>query len=274
MVYYGEASAYDNIVNIGDEYIENMRRSMTDHEFRISILNEDPLRVEKTFYPAKNERHLYLNDYDDDVTQPHIVALDYQASILPIVACQFSNKVNGKRTLNFLQSHYVLYPKGLKDAVDLYCKHNEKRLCKEVVYLYDHTAKAKDPARLAYWQEVVEAFKKNGWKITPIYMGQTPRHEDKYRSITKAFDEQNPETPAIRIHKERCVHMLISMDLAGLKNSQGIEKDKSSEKRDDYPQEQATHFSDVFDQLVWGLLEMKLYNGSPRSGGDVAMIRG
>jgi hypothetical protein len=271
LVYYGEANALDNIENIGEAYIENMRRSLTDYEFRISILNENPMKVEKSFYPGRNDNHLYCMDKDDDVSKPLVVALDYQASISPLVACQFSERVTGKRTLNFLQAHYVLQPLGLRHVVDAFCEANKLRPCKEVIYLYDHTAVAKDSVRNPYWVEVEDAFKKNGWSIRSIYMGAAPGHSEKYRKMDHWFAEDTDTTVPIRMHKIHCAHMIMSMDMAGLKNNAGIEKDKSTEKKKNYPQHLATHFSDVFDQLAWGLLEQKLYSGHTVSTGDVAL---
>ena len=268
LVYYGEANAYDNIENIGEAYIENMRRSMTDYEFRISILNENPMRVEKSFYPGRNDKHMYAIDKDDDISKPLIIALDYQASISPIVACQFSDRVTGKKSLNFLQSHYVLQPQGLRHVVDKFCDYNKNRPCKEVVYLYDHTAVAKDSARSPYWEEVSNAFKNNGWRVQGIYMGAAPGHSEKYRRMDYWFAEEGADITPIRIHKEHCAHMVMSMDLAGVKNNAGIEKDKSTEKKGNYPQHLATHFSDVFDQLAWGLLQQKLYTGQRATSGD------
>jgi len=50
------------------------------------------------------------------------------------------------------------------------------------------------------------------------------------------------------------------MDMAGTKETEeGTKKDKAPERDKNFPQEQATHFSDTFDQLTWGVCEQKQY---------------
>ena len=82
--------------------------------------------------------HLYLNDYDTH--KPIGVVLDYQASLSPLVSFQVNDYVKGYNTLNFLNTHYVKHPLGLKDVIDEFCNYHEHRTCKHVYYFYDHTA--------------------------------------------------------------------------------------------------------------------------------------
>ena len=48
-------------------------------------------------------------------------------------------------------------------------------------------------------------------------------------------------------------------DNSEIKKGSAYLKDKSKEKDKNYPQELATHFSDTFDVLAWGILEQKKY---------------
>jgi hypothetical protein len=275
LVYYGEANAYDNIQNIGQQYLDNLRVSMTDYAYRVSVLNEDPTRSEHGWYADRSDEHLYDALVAEDTSKPLIIASDYQASISPIVAAQVNDMViPGVRTLNFVNAMYVLHPKGLKHMVDLFCDHYEDRYCKEVVYLYDHTAVSEDSARKPYHEEVEQAFRARGWKITGIHMGEAPFHSDKHRMINTAFREMEEKYMPIRMHKVNCVDMIMSMDMAEVKTGTAAQKDKSSEKkwRDGFPQQLATHFSDVFDQIAWGVLELKVYSDVPM-GGTMAGFR-
>ena len=55
--------------------------------------------------------------------------------------------------------------------------------------------------------------------------------------------------------------MVLSMDQTATLESptEGTKKDKAGEKNRNIPQEQTTHFSDTFDQIVWGVEELGMY---------------
>ena len=263
LVYVVEASAKDNIANLRPDYFENMRRSLTDYEYRIAIDNEDPTRVENNFYPDRNETHLYdtMFGLDEDKSQPLGVALDYQASLSPLVSFQLNDRVMpGRVTLNFLKDFYVKAPLGMKHVIQDFCNHHRDRPCKEVYYFYDHTASARRNMHKKMWEEVVEYFEAEKWTVTAIYMGQAPLQPEKHRRIRFYLQNETDDNPLVRIHKYNCASMLLSMDLTPTKETdKGTHKDKSSEKKADVPQEQATHFSDVFDMVIWAVLEQGLY---------------
>lgn len=273
-VYFGEASALDNLENLSEDFIENMRRSLTDYEFRISILNEDPTRAENGFYPDRTEDHLYTSWDDEDETQPIGIVTDYQSSISPIVSFQVNDRViPGVRSLNFLKDFYVKHPLGLKHVVDDFCKYHKDRACKHVYYFYDHTAVADRNMHGTYYEEVEGYFKANHWKVTLIYMGAAPNHGIKYNKIKLFFQNEELKYFPIRIHRSRCSTMVIAMDQTGTKETeQGTKKNKDSEKNKLYPQEQSTHFPDCFDQAVWAVNELGLYP-SPAAAAVVFAMR-
>lgn len=264
-VYYGEASSYDNIANLSPEYFQNMKRSLTEYEFDIAILNKDPLRVEGGFYPDRKEEHLYMSDSDEDLYAPLAVSLDYQASISPMIVAQKNDRViPGVETLNILNSLYVKHPKGLKDVVQMFHETYKHRPCKEVLYYFDHTAVGKDSVRLSYHMEVKGFFDALGWRVTLVNIGQAPYHQTKYNSINKFLRGEGKYL--VRFHMERASSVLLSMDLSKIKKGSTFEKDKSTERDDKYPQEKSTHLSDAVDMLLWGVLEKELYPAGAGAG--------
>lgn len=260
-IFFGEANAHDNIMNLSPAYIENMRRSLTDYEFRIAILNEDPRKAESGFYPDRSEQHLYCKDDDDDTSKPLGVTLDYQASITPLISFQVSDRVvPGRETLNFLSSIYVLRPLGPRDVIDNFCAANRHRMCKHVYYFYDHTAVGDRAGHKKPYEEVVDYFKDNGWDVSAIYMGGAPRHHDKYLRFKEFLQNPNGEHLPIKMHEQRCSSLILAMDLTGIKETpKGTEKDKSLEKDKTYPQQQATHLPDAWDMATWAVFEQGLY---------------
>lgn len=259
LVCFIEASALDNLENLSPDYIENMKRSLTDYEFRIAIMNEDPTKAENGFYPDRTEEHLYDHEHDEDLMQPLGVVLDYQASISPLISFQVNDLVvPGVQTLNFLYCDYVKQPLGLRHVVDKFCQYHVARPCKEVYYFYNHTAKAKNPVSKSFREEVQGYFEDNGWEVTAIDMGQAPSQNYKYNQLKKFF--QNKGDMAIRIHRHRCAVMVLAMDQTATKETEdGTKKDKSKERDEKFPQEQATHIPDAFDDACWGVLELDRY---------------
>lgn len=278
LVYVVEGSAIDNIENLGLQWLADKMQGMNDYELKVAIKNEDPESSRAGFYPNLTDANLYdapYPMYDYNATQPIIVALDYQASIAPLLAAQLSTLPgNNKPSLNFIHEYYALYPLGLIEAVNQFCKHFEYASNKRVIYIYDQTAIGRRASAEPVNEIVIKAFKANGWKVTKVYMGDTPDHYDKFMKINGRL--KTPTKYPININKSTNPNTLISLRSASTKTSQGkTQKDKEYENAGKYPsidQRHTTHFSDVFDQIEWAVNEMGLVHaGSGRQGGGTSM---
>ena len=261
-----EFSAFDNIRNLSPDYIRNMRRSLTPYEFSVMIENKDPTKVEDGFYPDRTENNLYMSadDSDVDTMQPLAVALDWQASLTPLVACQINDKlIPGIKTLNFLQAFYVKHPFGIPDVIKDFCNYNKAHMNKRVIFYYDHTAVAERNAAKSYYIEAKNAFIKHGWEVDLQYLGQAPLHELKYNKVNHHLRGEGKYP--IRMHMKRCETLILAMDGTEVKAGSTYKKDKSKETDKTYPQQYATHFPDVFDTLIWGICELDRYPTGSRS---------
>lgn len=278
LVYVIEGSAIDNIDNLGLHWLADKKSKMTEYEFNVAILNKDPESSRAGFYPNLTDANIYNEPYpmyDYNATQPIIVALDYQASIAPLLAAQVSTLPgNDKPSLNFIHEFYALYPLGLVEAVNLMCDKFEFASNKRVIYIYDQTAIGKRASAEPVNEIVIKAFKANGWKVTKLYMGDTPDHYDKYMKINGRL--KTPTKYPININKANNPNLLISLRSASTKTSQGkTQKDKEYENAGKYPsidQRHTTHFSDVFDQIEWAVNELGLVRaGATRQGSGTSM---
>lgn len=261
---FAEGRAIDNIANLSPDFFTNMRKHLSAYEYSIAIDNEDPTTVEDGFYPDKDEDNLHNRPFDEDEYKPLAVAFDWQASITPLVCCQLNDRViPGTKTLNFIRSMYVKYPKGIPTIVKEFCELYKSRPCKVVLFYYDHTAIGKQNERRTHNEEVIKAFQDNGWKVVPIYMGQAPLHETKFNRINYFLRGEGKYK--VMFHIQRCEQLLLSMDLSEVKAGSTFEKDKTDEKNKNIPQELTTHFSDTADQLMIGILELGIYPESGRT---------
>lgn len=95
-----------------------------------------------------------------------------------------------------------------------------------------------------------------------------PPQSDKYVLWGIILSEQDENYPRFRINGDKCHYTLISMNNAKVKQVKDkLEKDKSSERPDSgVLPEEATHFSDAADKIVWtkfgNLLGRKKHGGS------------
>ncbi len=259
MVFVSEASAEENREILGDKFFEDQKEDNTSIEYDIAIGNEDPDRIENTFYPGLLEHHFY-NIADDVVTNKALmIACDYQWRISPIVTAQYAVLPGAKElSLNFVQSCHTLAPEGLNEAIDQWAYHHRDHVHKLVYYLFDKTAVGKSPTNKPYYESVMERLKYNGWMVVPINMGETPRHDDKFKMISKHLRGTTGK-PHIRINALRNQDMIISIKLSPARTYNGkTSKDKSSEKNMSKPAVKSTHYSDTFDMLIYGTLELDL----------------
>jgi len=63
--FYSEVHAFDNIKNLGLQYLLDQRAFMTDFTFQIELMNRRPTTVEGGFYPRLNTA-LHVQECADD----------------------------------------------------------------------------------------------------------------------------------------------------------------------------------------------------------------
>lgn len=270
-IYYHESDAFDNIVNLGRRYfVENMKR-MSPIRFKVELLNQTMSFTEFGFYPdldlAKHvyfafnysqfdpeiyvpgqaRKHSYQTDSDVVKSMPLKIAVDWGASI---TFCGVWQRIG--REIRALKNIYVKHPKILDDCatdfVSYYAQHPTK-----VVYMwYDHTGNDRRAnSKFNYAEQFAGILRKAGWVVHLMTKGAAPLHGKKYMLAQRLLREDDSNLPYFRANGNNCKEMLLSMQLAPVKVSasrdEEIKKDKSSETDPDFPQEEATHGSDVAD---------------------------
>src|SRR6059058_2312957 len=184
LLYVSEMKPYENKAAVGDRFFKIQRRICTPYEFNVAILNEDPDRVEQTFYPMFSSANKYagLDDYNPDL--PFIVSMDYNFRIAPLPVVQVS-KLPGSEytTINFINALYTLYPEGMKHAIKLFCDQYASHRCKEINYVFDHTAIGRNTLLTTYKDSFIQYFSEYGWTVHEHYIGEAPEHNEKYKEL-------------------------------------------------------------------------------------------
>ena len=288
-VLFTVSNVFDNIRNIGMEYIKDMRRHMSQLSFRIEILNERITAIDHCFYKVVEDVHLYdapnysyidnlefnfeklshpdsRMDSDVDPSRPLDMGVDFGAVINAMrIGQEHSRDLRGNalRNYRFLKSFYVKDPKGLKDLAKDFAEYYRYHVCKEINLPYDHTAVGRDAVRSTLITELTKYLVDLGWKVNSEYIGQTAAHHNRYLLWEILLRGDDPKFPRILFNRVNDHDGILSMQLAGVKTDKSeFKKDKSSEQSSVIPREQATDLSDAGDILVWWKFGAQLKEGN------------
>jgi len=261
MIYFSDMKPYENKAAVGDFYFRRQKRiCKSEMEYDVAILNKDPDKVESCFYATFSKRNKYQvepgQDYNPDL--PFYTAFDYNYAICPMPLVQVSKLPESiYTTVNFIDALFTLHPLGIEDTIDLFCNKYQLHRKKEIHYIFDHTAIGRNPLKTTYRSEVVKRFELHGWMVIEHYTNDAPDHDIKHKLMKRLFTESGEH--AIMVNEVTCEHMIRSMELSPAVISGGkTKKDKSTETMEGWPAEDAPHFGDAFDMIIWGLFEWNI----------------
>jgi hypothetical protein len=285
------SNAFDNIHNIGFNYIAKMYRVMDIVTFMIEILNFYLNKVTDCYY-SLDDRHVYyradnddyirgiaennafnwdelqkrnsLYDADCDQNKPIEITPDWGTKISLIEVAQerhydFVTGTVGVWTDNNIKEFYVKPDDSLDTMINLlmdkFCEYYRYHKKKEVIYTVDTYGDIRlANSKKTYNEHAIARLKKNKWKVTTRkHPGKEPPHNDKYLLWRYLLHETEPHLPLKRFNAIQCKHTLISMNNTSViqKPNGKFEKDKRSEARESVLPEEATHFGDAVDKRIW-----------------------
>jgi hypothetical protein len=229
-------------------------------EYEVAILNHDPDKIENCYYPSftQENKYIYKNREDYNPMLPLYVGMDYNFRISPLPVAQVG-VLPGEAvpTVNFIDALYTLHPLGLVDTINLFAERFKGHICREVHYIYDHTAISKNPLKTTFKDEVVRCLTEHGLDVIEHYTRDAPDHDVKHILIKRLHEAKGKH--AVRVNEATCAQMVTSIELSPAVMSSGqTKKDKSTERDWDFPAEESTHFSDAYDMILWGLFEWEL----------------
>ena len=282
--FYSEANAFDNIQNLGLQYLLDQRRFMTDFTFMSEIMNRRPTTVEGGFYPKLNQaRHVVEAEADDyllglaynlkklaaaggpqklgdkDLSDsradgdcrshlPLVGAVDWGGKISVLTVGQKHEDV---REYRILKGMYVKHPKLVSDLAGAFCDYYQYHLRKELIFLEDaewgNNRNPNSPWTLN--ETFIKVLQSRGWRVTRANLGRVPGHPTRYLVAMELLEEKDPRRYRLRFNKVNTRDVVQAMLLApvGQDSKGNIEKVKKSERNNSFPQEHATHFTDTVD---------------------------
>jgi len=277
------ASAKQNKHNLSDDWFDVQKSIMSKYLYDIEILNIRPASVANGFYGQLDaNQHYYINnnynfidlankdfnpksltcdaDGDHDPKLPLICGVDWGARINSMVVMQ-----KLPRRINVLKNFFVKHPRILDDLVADFSAYYASRSNRTVLLYYDRSGNNRQAnSKLSYAEQMQIAFKKHGWNCQLMTLHHLdPAHKDKHLVINLALKQyESSKLPIIRINKENCRELCISMENAGaIDYGNGeVKKDKSTERSKSLPQEYSTHLSDAFDIPMYNIYKPLLEN--------------
>jgi hypothetical protein len=290
LVHYSEASTLDNIDVLGTEYVRKLKRSLPEFVFRTSVLNERPGKVENTFYPDLDDEHFYdaidyifidsqpedrfgkgsaydcRKDLDLDRTMPLEAGLDVGGRINTVAFGQESD-----RRLSVINAMDVINEMKISDLAVKTNEYYRYYPRKEIIVYYDHTHKGRNPVSDKNpIDEYVDVLRGLGWTVTPHYIGVTPSYYNRYKLwsyLLKGSPISDEEFYRARFNRENTKVLRTAMEMTriALGGKTGFEKDKRMERKEDANQQEAPHYTDAVDQLVFGMIKRRRGGKTPSS---------
>lgn len=216
----------------------------------------DPALAESAPVKAASGSRISLDSrYDSDCipTEPICIGMDYNANINWIVAGQ-PDRANAR--LNVIKSFYVKYQRKIPELIDDFCFYYRYHQRKEVVFYHDATAIGSNYAvnDIDFARTVSDRFKRNGWRVRPVYIGAPMKHHEKYLLINQGFAGNNNLTPYL--NRENNPDLILAIQSAEIERGRnGFRKNKRGEKLKESEEnrlELRTDGTDAFDTLYIG----------------------
>ncbi|MFY0628694.1 MAG: hypothetical protein JXR07_20545 [Reichenbachiella sp.] len=273
LVYVSYASTLDNVHALGIDVIKKFKRTLSELNYAVSVLNQRINQIENGFYSTLDESiHSYVANnidyqeslnidfnkkvikdcrWDADVNnnKPLEIAFDHNAAINWIATGQDDGS-----TTRLLSAKCVEHPSKLTDLLKKWYEYYKYHSCNYVVYWYDHTS-IQDNAKgdISFADEIIGFLDKKGLRVVTNYIGQAPTHRARYYFWQKLLDEDDKDLPTFRYNQSNCEEWQLAMEMTGVKIARdSFEKDKSTEKNKSFPQIEAPHATDATDTLFWG----------------------
>lgn len=279
-LYYNEFSVFDNLENVGIQYLLKERELAEANPtvFLVEMMNKRVRKIEQCFYVNLDRKihgykghwnYEYLNnlgfdfgklkspdsrqDADCNPDLPLEIGFDF-GNINWLIVAQEVKKAN---RINYLKEFWA---KGILDiVVQNFCDYYQHHTNRNINIWPDAQGNNNVPnANVTFVQQAVSIFKKNKWNPTvKNHHKKNTAHNDKYLIWALSCQRKDSVYPQVGINIVNCPNLIVSMENAPARDEggqAGIQKDKSSERRlKNSPMRiQATDASDAADQIMYG----------------------
>lgn len=206
-------------------------------------------------------------DRDCNSSLPLEISVDWGSSISVMSVSQernfdFNADVASQKTHQTFINEFFVKPDENKNLLinelcSLFVNYYKNHANKSIHFYRDRYGDNRNPNVMhskSYNQQAIDYLQKFGWEVLEfVHKGMEPPQSDKYNLWGNILNEDNDNFPRVRFNAVKCKYTLISMNNAMVKDDNGkLVKDKSSERKSSgVLPEEATHFSDAVDKIIW-----------------------
>lgn len=224
-------------------------------------------------FTGKIESARFDRDYDPD--RPLEIAPDWGSQISLFVVCQtykielpfvastpgYVPEADFRGDYLYQINEFFAKPDGsdtvIDDICNRFCRYYAGHRTKTLYFYRDRYGDHRNPNVVnsrSYNDQAIDILRRNGWNVVAkVHRRGEPPMSDKHLLWQEILSER-PSCPVrFRINGNRCRYTVISMNNARMVYGGNVfRKDKRSEKPSSgVLPEEATHFSDAIDKLVW-----------------------
>lgn len=249
------ASARDNEVVLGKDWFKTQKATSSHLDYMIEVENVRLKKLPNGFYHRYSERrHQYKPTTDHFGSM-----LDVRRNELLNVSLDFSGKFNCAsiwQEQDFVErcvrQFHVKDEGKIKKLVDDICDHFKSHEFKYVCLWGEPRGRDRNPIdEDDIFTIVRKRFEVRGWgaEIMVPEGVATKHHKERFSFMEMILDEEDPRLPKVRINEETCPNVIASMQ--GCDINPDYTKNKSAEKDESFPQENAPHYSDTVDYYLY-----------------------
>ncbi|MFZ4413672.1 MAG: hypothetical protein ACOYOV_11350 [Bacteroidales bacterium] len=270
-------NALDNLSNVGFSFLRETRNNMTYLNFLVEIMNMVMDKVEDCYYQIQEDKQVYFDSYD----YSYLDKLEYDFKIIadktslcdmdcnknkPLelvfdwggrISCLLVMQPGFKGRDNFINEFFVKPQLGnvmIDDVIDQFCTYYRYNNDRTVYFYRDRYGDIRHANNSrSYNEQAIARLAANNFTVIPIvHAGQEPPQHDKYLLWCNILRENNPKFPLVGFNGNKCKNLLLSMNNTRvIEKDNKFQKDKSSERSQTIPQQEATHFGDAADKIIW-----------------------
>jgi hypothetical protein len=274
----------DNIAILGQDYLDNLKNSLSPLEYYIEVLNGKLDRqAGGGYYPSFSEEKHTTNmtfDYDwdsngkmtvkrDNFIHPDkalLLSLDFNIRFTCMIVCQ---QIPHPSYQEFrICDNVFAKPDPMNDKngemlidtlVDSFCKKYHHHPVKYVELYGDASGNNRRLGAPPLFEQAAARFRFHGWQPVIKAAGKLPSHEMRHILINNILRRAEQKFPIVTLNANNCKALILSILNAPIK--QDYTKDKKSENQN-IQQELATHLSDTFDYILVSLFSRLTAGGS------------
>ncbi|MEA5259442.1 hypothetical protein VB264_16705 [Arcicella aquatica] len=253
--FFAHIKTKDNQAFLPEDYIDNLRETLTDLEFDVEVEGNRLGKTPKTFYPAfELLKHCPADLEYYTQHRPLEISVDFNAHFTSCTIWQPDGM-----ELKQVADAFVKTPKNNKTmaetlaekVVEQYGNHGKK-----TVYITGDRnggsksagTKFRDGKWLTLFDLFSEVFSEAGWEVFLQPLTYNLEGTEKFFLIHDILSEKNPDEFKVRINPVQARSTIRSIEMTPIHDD--YSKDKSSEGKASTPQEQATHLSDTVDYYI------------------------